>query len=249
LARASGTLAKIASRPCYMALHASIQPPGRSTSKLWPGDRPCLNCTDGGTMSPEAYISATRSKYECEWPDETPDFQSNAVGVLADHWIGLSATADGGVPYRHQIDPTLIGRTLSRVYIYELDDAGFVCRLAGERVSWNHDTRLKGRRLSDILDPSAHEMVGLFMTTCLKVPAVYRNIGLLFSDTEKREAIGERVFLPLRDDNGEIGLVIGVTDVDTVRGARDHPNRSFYRCDKFAAPSAPRGIPSATNSC
>lgn len=188
-------------------------------------------------MDPDAFISATRSEYGCQWLNEMPSFRSNAVGNLAEHWIGLSASADGGVPYRHQIDPSLIGRTLSRVYIYEMDESGFVCVLAGERVSWNHDARLKGRRLSDILEPSVHQMVDLFMTTCIKVPAIYRNFGLLYSDAHKREVIGERVFLPLRDDNGDIASVIGVTDVDIMPGAPERANRSFHRCDMFLAPS------------
>lgn len=187
-------------------------------------------------MDPEDYISATRSRFGCEWPDGNPEFRSGSVNALARHWIELSASVDGAVPYRHQIDPTLIGQTLSQVYIYERDEAGFVCRLAGERVSWNHDARLKGRRLAEILDGPVHEMVSLFMMTCLVVPAVYRNIGLLYSDAAKREVMGERVFLPLRDDDGGVESLIGMTDIDTLRAVSGRA-MCRCRCDRLAASS------------
>jgi hypothetical protein len=102
--------------------------------------------------------------------------------------------------------------------------------LAGERISWNHDERLKDRWLSELLAPLAADMVSVFMNACLNVPALYRNYGILYSSTDMRQVRGERVFLPLRADDGRVAFVIGVTDVDTIRDAPGRPERAFYRC-------------------
>jgi hypothetical protein len=203
-----------------------------------------LNGSLGGQMDPDEYISATRFRHGCEWPEGKPNFQSSSVDRLASHWSLLAAKADGGVPYRHEIDPALFGGALSRVYVYERGDTEFICRLAGERISWNYDARLKGRSLSEILDPSVHDMANLFMMTCVEVPAVYHNLGLLYGDAEKREVAGERVFLPLRGDDGRVVFLIGATDVDAVHGTPDCPNRAFYPCEEFSEPHERAGKPS-----
>ncbi|MDA1311051.1 MAG: hypothetical protein O2985_15790, partial [Proteobacteria bacterium] len=90
--------------------------------------------------------------------------------------------------------------------------------------------------LSELLTPPIYEMVGLFMTTCLEVPAIYRNFGTLYSDTEKRWGAGERVFLPCRSDDGQVDCVIGVTVLDASEAVPGVPTRSFFRCGPTAAP-------------
>lgn len=181
-------------------------------------------------MAGEDYEKITKSRFNCEWVDEVPAFRSDGVGDLANHWLDLVAAGDGEIPYRRQIDPMFIRAALSRIFIYEHLDAGFICRLAGERISWNHDERLKDRWLSELLAPPAADMVSVFMNACLNVPALYRNYGILYTSTDMREVRGERVFLPLRADDGRLAFVIGVTDVDTIHDAPSRPERVFYRC-------------------
>jgi hypothetical protein len=182
-------------------------------------------------MTPRDYVAISRAKFGCEWAENCPEFQSAVVGVLVRHWMALFAANDGRLPYKREIDPIIIGGTLSRIFLYERLDTGFVCRLAGERISWNYDHRLKGRLLSEILSPSVHEMVSFFMEICLEEPAIYRNYGLLYSDADKREVFGERVFLPLRGDDGTAVFLVGLTDVTSILDAPGQPCRAFYRCD------------------
>jgi hypothetical protein len=187
-------------------------------------------------MTVANHIQITQSTFGCEWLEGRPEFQSKAVGDLAAHWMELFING-GGVPYRREIDPVIIGGALSQVFIYERVDTGFVCCLAGEGLSWNYKDRLKGRRLSGILEPSIHEMVNLFMDICLEEPAVYRNFGLLYSDSQKRQNVGERVFLPLRDNDRSTVFIIGLTDVTTLRDAPLRPSRAFYRCGQLLSPA------------
>jgi hypothetical protein len=181
-------------------------------------------------MAATEHTRSALSRYDCAWINRVPKFESKVVGDLVDHWRGLFEAGGGQIPYRRDIDPMIIGTTLSRVYIYEKDDEGFICRLAGEQISWNFDTRLKDQRLSDILEPPIHEMVDLFMSFCLQEPAIYRNHGLLYSDKRKRKVTGEHVFLPLRGEAGELTYIIGLTDVTSLGDAPMVPTRAFHPC-------------------
>lgn len=172
-----------------------------------------------------------------------PKFESRIVGDLAEHWLGLFLAAGGQVPHKNDIDPVLIGKALSRVYIYEKTDDGFICRLAGEQISWNYNSRLKDQRLIDILEPGIHEMVDLFMRVCLEEPAIYRNHGLLYSDERKRKVAGERVFLPLRGETGALTHIIGLTDVTSLNDAPMVPSRAFHPCAALAISTSRRGNP------
>lgn len=170
------------------------------------------------------------SRFDCEWKQGWPELRSGAARDLVEHWRALFVASDGQIPLKSDIDAVDIRTTLSRVYIYERDGEDFIRRLAGEQISWTYDSRLKDRRLSEILDAPIHGMVRLFMRVCLEEPAIYRNHGLLYSDERKRRVVGERVFLPLRGDDGETTHIMGVTDVTGMDDAPNVATRSFHPC-------------------
>jgi hypothetical protein len=191
-----------------------------------------IECKIGGAMTPDEYTRATSEKFGCEWSDELPIFESAIVGDLVGHWFELFNNSDGNLPFKSEIDPVIIRGALSRVFMYERLDTDFVCRLAGERIAWNYEERLKGRRLSEIFTPPIHEMVSLLMRACLDVTAIYRNFGLLYGDGRKRAILGERVYLPLRHDDGRAMFLIGLTDVETVANPPRNAQRTLWRCQR-----------------
>lgn len=199
-------------------------------------------------MATTEHARSALSRYDCAWIDGAPTFSSKVASDLVGHWRGLFQAAGGQIPFKNDIDPVLIGGTLSRVYIYEQVDEGFICRLAGEQISWNFDIRLKDQRLIDILEPSVHEMVDLFMRVCLEEPAIYRNHGLLYSDGHKRKVAGERVFLPLRGETGEMAYIIGLTDVTSLNDAPMVPTRTFHPCATLLTSTLGNGISDAPKS-
>lgn len=180
---------------------------------------------------------AELSRFDCAWKQDWPEFQSKVAQDLVGHWRALFNASGGQIPLKRDIDAVDIRTTLSRVYLYERDGEDFVCRLAGEEISWNYDCRLKDRRLSEILDAPIHGMVSLFMRVCLDEPAIYRNHGLLYSDERKRRVAGERFYLPLRGEAGEMTHVLGLTDVTGLENAPNQATRSFHPCATLSGSS------------
>ena len=179
-------------------------------------------------------VTATTREFGCRWVDDPPTYSSELIRTLVRHWFTLRETDGGNIPARSAIDPLAIPHCLAQVYIYEADDANpgdFFCRLVGEQIAWNFDIRLKGRRLSEILQGQSFRNASTFMRTCIEVPAIYRNFGQLYADDSKREANGERVFLPLCDDQGRRSFVIGMTDVTVEGEVPDEFQRSFHYLD------------------
>lgn len=165
--------------------------------------------------------------YDCEWQDALPTMVLQPARTVVDHWVEMYNANGRRVPQKDQIDPLKLGKALSNVYVYVREDAGFLCHLIGEGVSNAFNDRLKGKLLSEILDPSVYGMVNDFMEICIEGPAIYHNYGRLYSDEEKATIVGERVFLPMTQSGDKPDSLIGISVTERYQHTPPAPKRTF----------------------
>jgi hypothetical protein len=140
---------------------------------------------------------------------------------LLRHW--LERRGDGLAPVRTAIDPTAIGAILASVWMSDFLPAErrFRMRLAGEEINHLYGRNITPCYFEDIIAPT---MLGDVMRRYLRVvgdPAVMHCGGHIYLASE-RSQMGERIVLPLADENGAIMHVIGAsifrTDPRAVEG-------------------------------
>lgn len=132
------------------------------------------------------------------------------IRVVLDHWISL--WADGGLPRRDRLDPTRIGSALAHVYImdYEAEARALRYRLIGEQVRSRYAKPIKGKLLSEIVEPSAYPAVSSYFLACPELPAITMLTGRLYQEREM-PAFGQRLLVPLLDAQGRGQALLGLT--------------------------------------
>lgn len=143
---------------------------------------------------------------------DTPPIIENAnLQTLLDYWLGK---VDGLTPPRRtDIDPLQIPRLLPHIWIQErvtgTDD--FRCRLAGEDVKSNYPTKVVGRIFREVIGDDAWALVREQYLLAIGTPGVCHFRGPVYLHTIRRGGMGERLAMPLRNDDGENTFVIGAT--------------------------------------
>lgn len=140
--------------------------------------------------------------------------------TLLDSWCGMRVGR--AVPRRRDFDPTRLGRYLAKVYIYQFDDdAGdFVCRLAGEQVHEAWCVRIKGLSLREVVGDQNHPAALVRWRAVVEAPLIQYGILEEVAGRETRR-IGERLIVPMCDDDGQVRLVLGLGDYEVRQNDRD----------------------------
>lgn len=116
-------------------------------------------------------------------------------------------------PRRSEIDPLDIPRLLPHIWIQERvpgsDD--FRCRLAGEDVKSNYPINVVGRIFREIIGDKAWALVREQYLLVLETPGLCHFHGPVYLHTIKRGGIGERLFMPLCNNEGENAYIVGAT--------------------------------------
>lgn len=126
------------------------------------------------------------------------------------HYLGLRQGRQ--VPRRSQISPLDFPDLLSMAFLYEFDPASqdFHIRLAGDHVAHMLQTARAGARLSDVFPARALPIVlERYRRICL-TPCVMHNIGQVFHNLGGA-GFGERIAMPLHDDDGSPAFFLGAT--------------------------------------
>ena len=131
--------------------------------------------------------------------------------ALLNYWCSIRVGSE--IPNRREVDPTGIGRYLSKIYLYEFDAAlgDFVCRLAGEEVHEAWGARIRGRSFREIVGDEHHVAALTRWRAVVETPLVQFGI-MEDEDRGQRTRVGERLIMPLRGDNGDVNLILGVGD-------------------------------------
>lgn len=129
---------------------------------------------------------------------------------------GWHAACDGDiVPHRSEFDPLTVFPLLPFIWIYRwCADAGdYVCDLAGDGVNTVWGNSIRGRTLTRIVGPDQGTVLVERWRGLRSLP------GLLYSSTQRLPDThhvhrAERLVLPLRDPDGSVGSLIGLSLYD-----------------------------------
>lgn len=166
-----------------------------------------------------------------EMMDGVPVYEHGLIRRLYDYWRDLCV--DGQAPYRSSVDPLEVLPVLPFIWIYERkDDGRFLCRLAGENVRAVLDRKVINEYLEDFVGDEGISLLKGRYGKVLSMPAIGHVVGSVYPAATGRYGQGERLILPLRDDEGRYRFVMGATiyrnaDLqDTSDGCTTKPKQS-----------------------
>lgn len=159
--------------------------------------------------------------------DDLGHITKPALIRFAEAW--MAARGDADMPARSDFDPIAIPELLDRVWMcaYEKDEKRFVYRLAGEAINSVYGRSLRGVNLEDIIPEASYPIVWERYFSAIEEPAAVHTTGRIYLYSDRFEK-GQRLILPLADENGEAAYVIGVTVFET---DWDHPPREQMALD------------------
>lgn len=130
--------------------------------------------------------------------------------MLLNAW--LAAGNDSRPPARNELRPEAMPRVLADVWLmdYVPEQARLRYRLVGENIRARYDSPLSGRFLDETLAPEARDTVLSYFLACVERPAISLVVGRLYHEWQ-RPSYGERLLLPLLDDDGRAQGLAGIT--------------------------------------
>ena len=138
------------------------------------------------------------------------EMTSSVLWSLLDAW--KQARAGGGpIPYRSAIDPLdMAPELIPKVWVVELRDGQFFYRLAGQEIVRVFPNSSKKASLIDVVGAENAKIVYPKWRKTLDDRCGCFTIWLVYSD--KQHFLGQRLRLPLRDNDGNVVILIGATD-------------------------------------
>ncbi len=130
--------------------------------------------------------------------------------MLLNAW--MAAGSGERPPSRQSLAPESMPRILSDIWLmdYVREKARLRYRLVGENVRARYDFPLAGKYLDDTLADEARETVLSYFRACVERPAICLVVGRLYHEWQ-RPSYGERLLLPLLDEDGAPEGLVGVT--------------------------------------
>ncbi len=151
---------------------------------------------------------------DVEYIDTLPAFGDARLRTLFDYWKGLCV--GGQPPVRPQIDPSHLVRLLSIVWILEREtDGRYLCRLVGEDLRRVVGRKAIGEYLDEMAAEPGNSILKYQYDLVLDGPSVVYSNGHIYRKGLDRIGTGERLVLPLRDKDGNLTMLLGVTTYQT----------------------------------
>ncbi|WP_416897562.1 MAG: PAS domain-containing protein [Minwuia sp.] len=143
------------------------------------------------------------------------------------------------VPTQRDINPADIRRLLADVWIYRYEPArnDFVCRLAGENINAAWGGSIRGLTLREVVGIDRHPEAIRRWRAIIEVPQIqYGVVDEVRDGVETRT--GERLVLPLSDDDGHPDRVFGYSRYDYGQTDRERvppvwSDITTLRCDEL----------------
>jgi hypothetical protein len=163
------------------------------------------------------------------------ELTSPIITMVFDHWANLTEV-DGRIPDRRAISPDTLSTALAYVWLCDFDREvdRFRYRLAGEHVTSNLGSGVRGRYLDELTASDVYPRIHAYFRKCVDLPAALHVSGRIYAE-QSRVAIGERVLLPYSDSTGEVTGILGATfrqwtdrDTPTVGDSNNDSRRHMY---------------------
>jgi hypothetical protein len=155
-----------------------------------------------------------------ELPPSLSTLRDDRIRRFAAYW--LSRGGPGRFPAFRDLDPTDIPWALPWIWVHTWDTAAgdFRCRLVGEEVATQYDRPMRHRLLGEVMSAEAYCKVGPRLRACLEGPLIFHIRGPVYLD-RSLFTVGERIVLPLAEDNATPSGLVGLTVTDTSWRADD----------------------------
>ncbi len=126
--------------------------------------------------------------------------------------VWLEARGDRMMPTRNDIDPAAAEALGSFLWLcdYEHRERRFHYRMAGAGIANRYRDIVVGKYLDELLTGRALTRVTAYFSKVLDEPSIGFIGGRLYSDS-KAPTQGERLALPLSDDDGSAHMILGAT--------------------------------------
>lgn len=145
-----------------------------------------------------------------ELPPSLSTPRDDRIRRFAAYW--LSRRGLGRFPAFRDLDPADMPWALPWIWIHAWDAAAgdFRCRLAGEEVATQYDRPMRHRLLGEVMSPEAYRKIGPRLRACLEGSLILHVRGPVYRERSLFTA-GERIILPLAEDNVTPSGLVGLT--------------------------------------
>lgn len=147
------------------------------------------------------------------------EVESSVLRSLVQLWC--AASNDGySLPVKTRIDPVDLARIgiMPIVWLLERrEDGELYCRLAGEDIVTAIGRATRGRKISDIYDKPSSELIIQQWDRILDKCETSHNKGVVVA-SQGRKYFGERLAMPLADDEGHPRFILGATYYKKLQG-------------------------------
>lgn len=134
------------------------------------------------------------------------------------HWLALRKR--DAIPCRGAIDPTKFQDSLDMVWLMERHaDGHYRYRLAGQTISEMHGGIRRGSDTACLFGPESLEMFRPRWEAVLDKGRIVRAEGVVFLAEGQQISRVERLMLPLRNDDGDVSVILGATSYDKPKGS------------------------------
>jgi len=143
--------------------------------------------------------------------DHAPVVENEKLRQLFDYWLGMVSGLTP--PRKADIDPMAIPRLLPHIWIQEHvpGTTEFRCRLAGEDVKDRYAVDIIGPLFSEVIGDKAWALVSEQYMLSINTPGICHSIGPVYMHTIERMGIGERILMPLQNNEGVNAFILGAT--------------------------------------
>ena len=163
---------------------------------------------------------------------------------LAAYWLERRGSRE--LPRRADIDPVDVPWALLDIALYDhVAEVGrFRCRVAGQRVTEMIGVPMQGRFLDEILPERLYAVVGQRYARMIQERAIVHSHGAVYG-AHGKSSQGERLVLPLGDDDGRAAGYVTMTtydphqkaEVERLIGPRPYEDVTFTPVTALAAPT------------
>ncbi len=143
--------------------------------------------------------------------EHVPEIEDPRLSDLLQYW--RTKRRGRPVPAFKDIDPIEIPSLLTYLWIHDYDPENdrFRVRLMGEAVRSTYDCPVVGVDVEELVTHTAYPVVAERYRTVLTMPAIGHGSGRIYGHTIGRVGGGERLYLPLADEDGRTRMILGAT--------------------------------------
>ncbi|MCO4848527.1 MAG: PAS domain-containing protein [Yoonia sp.] len=149
----------------------------------------------------------------------TQDAPHPVLRQLEQHWHSLRS--DGQIPARNDVDPRAIGSALPWSFVLQRVAPGVArMRVAGQKL---HDIlRMdpRGMPISAFFGPDDRSTLAVHLEMAFSDPAIVALPLFAPATLMRKQVIGQILFMPLVDNQGDVSRVVGALVTDRPLGTR-----------------------------